>query len=66
MFSAQTADVTFKRDEYGTAHVYVNEVYGVFYGYAIAQDRLYQLEIPRLRTQGRVAQALDKNYLILT
>nr|WP_256594866.1 penicillin acylase family protein [Pseudomonas sp. OV226] len=45
------------------AHVYVNEVYGVFYGYAIAQDRLYQLEISRLRTQGRVVQALDKNYV---
>lgn len=62
---AQAADVTIKRDEYGTAHVYASEVYGVFYGYgyAIAQDRLYQLEISRLSTQGRVAQALGKDYV---
>ncbi|KQN42271.1 penicillin amidase [Pseudomonas sp. Leaf48] len=62
---AQAADVTIKRDEYGTAHVYASEVYGVFYGYgyAIAQDRLYQLEISRLSTQGQVAQALGKDYV---
>ena len=55
----QAAEVTIKRDEYGTAHVYADQVYGVFYGYghAIAQDRLYQLDIARLSTQGQVAQA---------
>ena len=62
---AQAGDVTIKRDEYGTAHVYANEVYGVFYGYgyAIAQDRLYQLEMSRRSTQGQVAQALGKDYV---
>lgn len=65
LLPAQAADVTIKRDEYGTPHVYANEVYGLFfgYGYAIAQDRLYQLEISRLSTEGRVAEALGKDYV---
>ncbi|CAI2487996.1 penicillin acylase family protein [Serratia proteamaculans] len=64
---AQTfaADVTIKRDTYGTPHVYANDVYGLFYGYgyAIAQDRLYQLEMSRRSTEGRVAEVLGKDYL---
>lgn len=62
---AQAADVTIKRDAYGTPHVYASEVYGLFYGYgyAIAQDRLYQLEISRLSTQGQVAAVLGKDYV---
>ncbi len=39
--------VTIKRDSYGVPHVYADSVYGIFYGYgyAIAQDRLFQIEI---------------------
>lgn len=62
---AAAADVTIRRDSYGTAHVYADQVYGLFYGYgyAIAQDRLYQLEMSRRSTQGQVAEVLGKDYL---
>ncbi|MEO9188501.1 MAG: penicillin acylase family protein, partial [Acetobacteraceae bacterium] len=41
--------VTIKRDTYGTPHVYADTVRGVFhgFGYVVAEDRLYQMEIAR-------------------
>jgi len=50
--------VTIRRDEYGMPHVYAGTVYGLFYGYgyAVAQDRLFQMEMARRSTQGRVAE----------
>ena len=41
-------------------HVYADTVYGIFYGYgyAVAQDRLFQMEMARRSTQGRVAEVL--------
>lgn len=52
--------VTIRRDGYGMPHVYANTVYGIFYGYgyAVAQDRLFQMEMARRSTQGRVAEVL--------
>lgn len=39
--------VTIRRDAYGMPHVYADTVYGIFYGYgyAVAQDRLFQMEM---------------------
>lgn len=61
----EAAELTIKRDAYGTPHIYADDTYGLFYGYgyAIAQDRLYQLEIAKRSTQGRVAEVLGKDYL---
>ena len=52
--------VTIRRDAYGMPHVYADTVYGIFYGYgyAVAQDRLFQMEMARRSTQGRVAEVL--------
>jgi penicillin amidase len=63
--TVSAADITIRRDTYGTPHVYADQVYGLFYGYgyAIAQDRLYQLEMSRRSTQGLVAEVLGKDYL---
>ncbi len=63
--AASAADITIRRDAYGTAHVYADQVYDLFYGYgyAIAQDRLYQLEMSRRSTQGRVAEVLGRDFL---
>ncbi|MNQ59888.1 Penicillin G acylase precursor [compost metagenome] len=57
--------IEIKRDAFGTPHVYASSVYGLFhgYGYAIAQDRLFQLEMSRRTTQGRVAEVLGEEYL---
>ncbi len=54
--------VTIRRDEYGMPHVYASTVYGLFYGYghAVAQDRLFQMEMARRSTQGRVAEVLGE------
>ena len=42
-------EITIKRDKYGTPHVFANSTYDLFYGfgYAVAQDRLYQLEMAK-------------------
>ncbi|MFK0087600.1 penicillin acylase family protein [Pseudomonas sp. NPDC090755] len=58
-------DILIKRDEWGTPHIYANSPYRLFYGYgyAIAQDRLFQLEMSRRTTQGRVAEVLGREYL---
>ncbi len=57
--------VTVMRDEYGVPHVYAQDIYGLFfgYGYAVAQDRLFQMEMGRRSTQGQVAQVLGPDYL---
>jgi penicillin amidase len=53
------------RDNYGTPHIYAEEIYGLYfgYGYAIAQDRLFQLEMARRSTQGTVAEVLGSDYV---
>ena len=53
------------RDEYGVAHVYAVSVYGLYYGYgyAIAQDRMFQMEMAKRSTQGTVAEVLGAAYL---
>ena len=53
------------RDNYGTAHVYADTVYDLFYGYgyAVAQDRLFQMEMARRSTQGQVADVLGPDFL---
>lgn len=63
--AASAAEITIRRDTYGTAHVYADQLYDLFYGYgyAIAQDRLYQLEMSRRSTQGRVAEVLGQDFL---
>jgi len=52
--------VTIKRDNFGVGHVYADTVYGLYYGYgyAVAQDRLFQMEMAKRSTQGKVAEVL--------
>jgi penicillin amidase len=53
------------RDNFGTPHIYADEVYGLYfgYGYAVAQDRLFQMEMARRSTQGVVAEALGPEFV---
>ncbi len=53
------------RDNYGTPHIYADSVYGLFYGYgySIAQDRLFQLEMARRSTQGLVAEVYGPEFI---
>lgn len=59
------SQVILKRDEYGVPHVYANTVYGIFYGfgYALAEDQLYQMEILRRTAKGTVSEVLGADYL---
>jgi penicillin amidase len=53
------------RDDYGVAHIYADDIFGLYYGYgyAVAQDRLFQMEMTRRSTQGTVAEVLGSEYL---
>ena len=57
-------EVRIIRDEFGTPHIYAEQIHGLFfgYGYAVAQDRLFQMEMARRSTQGLVAEVLGKDY----
>ena len=46
------------RDNYGVPHIYANTVEGLFfgYGYAAAQDRLYEMEMFRRTYWGRLSE----------
>ena len=58
-------EVRIVRDNYGVPHVYADTIYGLYYGYgyAIAQDRLFQMEMSRRSTQGTVAEVLGVDYV---
>jgi len=60
-----TLKVRLVRDNYGVPHVYADDVYGLYYGYgyAVAQDRLFQMEMARRSTQGLVAEVLGAGYV---
>lgn len=54
--------VTILRDSFGVPHVYASTVRGLFYGngYAVAQDRLWQMERYRHSAHGRLAELEGK------
>jgi len=58
---------TIYRDSYGTPHVFADNNYGVYYGYgyAVAEDRLYQMEMLRRTAEGRVAEVLGREFIEL-
>src|SRR5262252_5169760 len=53
------------RDEFGVPHIFARTNRGVFvaYGYAVAQDRLWQLETYRRTGRGTLAEILGEGYL---
>lgn len=54
------------RDEFGTPHIFAATNRGLFegYGYAIAEDRLWQLELFRRASQGRLAEMFGEAVLV--
>ena len=63
--SSLHGSVTIKRDHFGAAHIYADTVYDLFYGYgyAAAEDRLFQLEMLKRTATGRVSEVLGPKYL---
>ena len=58
-------DLRILRDEYGVPHVYADDLGALYFGYghAVAQDRLFQLEMTRLTSWGRAAEVLGAEFL---
>ncbi len=53
------------RDDFGVPHIFAESSRGVFegYGYAIAADRLWQLEVNRRAARGRLAEIFGSSML---
>lgn len=61
----QRGKVDIVRDGYGVPHIYSDSVFGLFYGfgYALAEDQLFQMEMLRRTSTGRVAEVFGPKYL---
>jgi penicillin G amidase len=59
------SDVRIVRDGYGVPDVHGDSEHAMWWGagYAIAQDRLFELDLFRRATQGRLASLLGRDYL---
>ena len=51
---SKSVDVTIYRDRYGVPQVFADSNYGVYfgYGYSVARDRLFQMEMLKRTAQG--------------
>ena len=62
---APRADVEILRDRFGVPHIYADSIHDLFfgYGYAVAEDRLFQLEMAKRSVNGTVAEVLGPDYV---
>jgi penicillin G amidase len=62
---SKTSTVTIYRDDYGAPHIFSQDSEGLFYGfgYATAQDRLFQMDILRRTYWGRVSEVHGAKFL---
>ncbi|MFI5660023.1 penicillin acylase family protein [Streptomyces sp. NPDC051684] len=62
--SLRQGAVTIKRDKWGAPNIYSGTTFGLFYGYgyAAAQDRLFQLDMTRRGAEGTVSEVLGADY----
>jgi penicillin amidase len=65
--NAAGRDVRIVRDEYGVPHVYADDLGALFFGFghAVAQDRLFQLEMTRRTSWGTVSEVLGPEFVEL-
>ncbi len=57
--------VEIRRDSWGVPHVFADTLRGVYrgFGFAVAEDRLFQMDMSRRSFTGRVAEVLGADYL---
>ncbi len=57
--------VRVQRDRWGVAHIYAQNEHDLFFaqGFAVAQDRLFQMELWKRSGQGRLAEILGPSYV---
>lgn len=63
--SVGTETVIIQRDQYGVPRVFAQTLHGLFVGdgYAVAEDRPWQMEKYRLDAEGRLAEVFGKKFL---
>lgn len=63
--AANGEQVSIYRDEFGVPHIFAETNAGLFeaYGYTVAEDRLWQLELNRRAREGRLAEILGPDSL---
>jgi penicillin G amidase len=64
---ANGREVRILRDEYGVPHVYADDLGALYFGFghAVAQDRLFQLEIARRTSWGTAAEVFGPDFVKL-
>ena len=65
VLSGLTKEVTILRDTFGIPHIYASNETDLYTatGFAMAQDRLWQMDLLRRVTQGRLSEILGKDQL---
>ena len=60
-----SADVEIRRDKWGIPAIFGKTDMDVYFGwgYAMAEDRLFQMEIMRRRGSGRMAELLGEKHI---
>lgn len=58
------SEVTVYRDERGMPHIYASDEHDLYFavGYVMAQDRLWQMDLIRRATTGRLSEIFGKDY----
>ncbi|MEM4407809.1 MAG: penicillin acylase family protein, partial [Candidatus Caldarchaeum sp.] len=64
-FEVQKPSGEIIRDSYGIPHIFSPTLEGAFFyaGYAIAEDRLWQMELARRSAKGRLSEILGRGAL---
>ncbi len=59
------SDVTVYRDERGMPHIYANNEHDLYFGtgYVMAQERLWQMDLIRRATKGRLSEIFGEEYV---
>ena len=64
-FKEMGSDVTVYRDERGMPHIYASNEHDLYFGtgYVMAQERLWQMDLIRRATRGRLSEILGEKYV---
>ena len=64
-FKELGSDVTVYRDERGMPHIYASNEHDLYFvtGYVMAQERLWQMDLIRRATKGRLSEIFGEKYV---
>jgi len=64
--SGLTGEVTVYRDERGMPHIYADDEHDLYFatGYIMAQERLWQMDLIRRATTGRLSELFGDDYIM--